>query len=72
MRVSIPIDLAAKAKKYATETGRDLPGLVAEALRQIMARYPVRRQCVDTDAEAIASRAADIVAHRYLRVPLVA
>jgi hypothetical protein len=61
MRVRITVGSAVwwdKVLAYATDTNRTPSELVCEALEQIMARYPKRRQCVETDLDVLAAKVA--------------
>lgn len=55
MRVRFTTDKAAwdRACKYAKATNRTPSELVAEALEQIQARYPKRRQGAETGIDAL-------------------
>lgn len=68
MRARFTIDKArwSRACEYAEATNRTPSELVAEALEQIQARYPKRRQCVETDLDVLAGKVARLLS---LQVP---
>ena len=55
-----------KACEYAKATNRTPSELVAEALEQIQARYPKRRQCAESELDVLADKVAAILAPRVL------
>jgi hypothetical protein len=71
-RVTIPDDLWSRICQYAKDTNRSTSELVCEALEQIMARYPVKRngpKSTEIDIHALAHEVADILRLRYPQVP---
>jgi hypothetical protein len=66
LRVRLTVDggIWRRAVVYAADTNRTPAELVDEALEQIMARYPRRRQAAETDVEALAAKVAEILATR--------
>lgn len=59
VRFTIDNDRWARAREYAEATNRTPSELVAEALDQMQARYPKRRQCVETDLDVLAAKVAE-------------
>lgn len=51
-----------RACEYAKATNRTPSELVAESLDQIQARYPKRRQYVETDLDVLAAKVARLLA----------
>ena len=58
--------------QYAEDTNRTPSELICEALDQIQARYPKRRQATQTDMDAICNEIAKRFSLRYPQVPLKA
>lgn len=60
MRVRFTVDKAAwtRACEYATATHRTPSELVVEALEQMQARYPKRRQYTETEVDAMVIQVA--------------
>lgn len=66
VRFTIDKDRWQRAYEYAEATNRTPSELIVEALDQIQARYPKRRQCAENDLDALCIKVA---ARLGLQVP---
>jgi hypothetical protein len=60
-RFIIADDKWERVVEYAEDTHRTTSELICEALDQIMARYPKRHHCAETDIDSLAQKVANLI-----------